>query len=75
MATKKTTRKAARPRPDMYSKKRSGYVAQSLRVTVQEAKLIRDAASLKGLSTNHWMTTHLVAIAKKELAAAEKSTD
>ena len=71
MATKKTIRKAAMPRPDRYSKKRSGYVSQSVRLEVADAKLIREAATAKRMSTNHWMTTHLIAIAKKELAAAK----
>ena len=68
MATKKVTRKAARPRPDKYSKKRKGYISQSLRITVEEAQLIRDAAAAKGLSTNHWMTLVLIPTAKKQLA-------
>lgn len=68
MAQKKATRKAARPRPDRYSKKKKGYVSQSFRVTVDEAKLIRDAAAARGFSINLWMTQHLIPIAKKELA-------
>jgi uncharacterized protein (DUF1778 family) len=69
---KKLVRKASKPRPDMASKKRSGYVAQSVRLTVEEAKLIRKAAHAKGESTNFWMTKLLVAAAKKQVAAKTK---
>ena len=71
---KKKVRKAALPRPDRYSKKRSGYVSQSVRLEVADAKLIREAATAKRMSTNYWMMTHLVAMAKKELAAAASTT-
>jgi uncharacterized protein (DUF1778 family) len=72
MATKKITRKAAKPRPDRYSKKRTGYVSQSIRLTVEENKLVRRAADLDGMSINFWATRNLVAAAKKQIAAAEK---
>jgi len=68
MATKKATRGAARPRPDKYSKKKTGYVSQSLRITVAEAKLFRAAATAKNMSIHYWMTQHLISIAKEELA-------
>jgi uncharacterized protein (DUF1778 family) len=74
MTTKKAIRKSARPRPDRYSKKKKGYVAQSLRVTVEEAKLIRKAAALKQFSINLWITQTLIPIAKREIAAAETAT-
>jgi uncharacterized protein (DUF1778 family) len=74
MAKKITPRKGSKPRPDMVSKKRSGYVSQSVRVTVAEAKLIRKAASAKDESTNYWMTKILLAAAKKQLAAKDKPT-
>lgn len=73
MATTKK-RKAARPRPDKYSKKKKGYVSQSLRITIDEAKLIREAAAARGFSINLWITQTLIPIAKRELAAAEKTT-
>jgi len=72
MATKKETRKAARPRPDKYSKKRSGYVSQSVRLTVAENKLVREAADLDGASINFWATRALVTAAKAQLAKAAK---
>jgi hypothetical protein len=69
------TRRSARPRPDRYSDKKQGFVSQSWRVSVEDVHLIREAAALKGLSINHWMTRHLVTLAKRELARyAEKST-
>jgi uncharacterized protein (DUF1778 family) len=67
MATKKASRKAARPRPDRYSKKRSGYVAQTLRLTVEENKLIRQAADLEGASINFWATRALVTSARTSI--------
>lgn len=70
MTTKKSTRKAAKPRPDRYSKKRSGYISQSVRLTVAENKLLREAAEFEGMSINFWATRALVAAAKKAIAAA-----
>jgi hypothetical protein len=70
MTTKKVTRKASKPRPDRYSKKRSGYISQSVRLTVDENKLVRQAADLEGFSINLWATRTLVAAAKKQIAAA-----
>jgi hypothetical protein len=77
--TKKTTKKKVRrggskPRPDMHSKKRSGYVAMSLRVSVPEARLIRAASANQDMSANLWMSKLVLAAAKKELAAAAKAT-
>jgi len=74
-SSKKPIKKFAVGRPDRYSKKRSGYVAQSVRLDVADNKLIRDAAELKRMSLNHWMTTALIAAAKKELAEAQQSTE
>jgi uncharacterized protein (DUF1778 family) len=71
MATKKTPRKSSKPRPDKYSKKRSGYISQSLRLTSDENKLLRQAAGLEGFSINFWSVRTLVAAAKKQIAAAE----
>jgi hypothetical protein len=70
MATKKSSRGASKPRPDRYSKKRSGYISQSVRLTVAENKLMREAAELEGFSINFWATRTLVAAAKKQIAAA-----
>lgn len=74
MATRKEVRKSALPRPDRYSKKKKGYVAQSFRVSVEDAKLIRDAAALRGFSINLWMQQILIPTAKKELADAAQPT-
>lgn len=73
MATKKTTRRARgayAPRPDRYSKKKTGTITQSLRLNVADARLIRKAALAQRMSTNLWMTNHLVAAAAEELAEA-----
>jgi hypothetical protein len=70
MATKKLSRGASKPRPDKYSKKRFGTVSQSVRLTVQENRLVRKAADLEGFSINLWATRTLVAAAKQQIAAA-----
>jgi uncharacterized protein (DUF1778 family) len=70
MTTKKPTRRAARPRPDKYSKKRSGYVSQTVRLTVEQNKLVREAADLEGMSISFWSSRTLVAAAKKQIAAS-----
>jgi hypothetical protein len=72
MATKKQSRKAARPRPDRYSKKRSGYVNQTLRLTTAENKLIREASGLDSSSINFWATRILVTAAKAQIAKKNK---
>jgi len=69
MATKKTVRGGSSPRPDMYSKKRSGFVKTGIRLSVDQNKLLRQAAELEGFSLNLWMTRTLVAAAKKRIAA------
>jgi uncharacterized protein (DUF1778 family) len=56
----------------MYSKKKKGFVATSLRMTVEEAKLVREASLHNRMSTNLWMLTTLIPAAKKELAKAAK---
>jgi uncharacterized protein (DUF1778 family) len=65
-------RKAARPRPDRYSKKKAGYVSQSLRLTADENKLIRKASGLEGSSINHWAVLALVKAAKARIAKEPK---
>ena len=73
MATDKTKVRLARnPRPDRYSKKKKGNISQSLRISVDDAKLIREASVLRGESTNHWMQKQLINAAKRQLAAANK---
>ena len=67
MTTKKVTRKTAKARPDKYSKKRSGYISQSVRLTVAENKLVRSAAELDGFSINFFATRALVAAAKARI--------
>jgi len=69
MATKKSARGGASARPDLYSKKRSGFVKQGVRLSVDQNKLLRQAAELEGFSLNLWMTRVLVAAAKKRIAA------
>lgn len=72
MAPTKEKRRAGRARPDKRSKKKTGYVSQSLRPTIEENKLIQKAAQLEGLSINFWSVRVLVAAAKKQITAAEK---
>jgi hypothetical protein len=63
MSTKKKTRGASSPRPDRHSKKRTGFVSQSVRLTVADNKLLREASSLDGMSINFWATRALMAAA------------
>lgn len=70
MSISKKTPKAARPRKDKYSKKRSGWVSQTVRISVDQNKLIREAADLEGMSISFWASRALVAAAKKQIAAA-----
>ena len=69
MATKKIVRGGSGPRPDMYSKKRSGFIKTGIRLQVDQNKLLREAAELEGMSVNLWMSRTLVAAAKKRIAA------
>ena len=62
------------PRPDRYSKKRGGTVAQSLRLSVADNRVLRQAATLKGQSINVWAVAVLVATANKTIAAHNKKT-
>jgi len=70
MAKSKASPKFSGGRPDKYSKKRSGSVSQSVRATVAENKLLRQAAELERMSINAWCVKTLVAAAKKQIAAA-----
>lgn len=72
MAAKKVVRRGTKSRPDKYSKKRSGMVAQSLRLTVQENKLLRKAAG--ALSFNLWATQVLIDAAN-QILASQQPTD
>jgi uncharacterized protein (DUF1778 family) len=72
MAKKKEIRRSASPRPDRQSKKRSGYVAQSLRVSVADNKFIREAAALDGFSINFWAVRALVTAAKARIAKEKR---
>jgi hypothetical protein len=67
MANKKATRKSASPRPDRYSKKKSGYISTSLRMTVADNRTLRKAATFEGLSINHWSLRILLAAAKRRV--------
>lgn len=70
MATKSST-KFSGGRPDRYSKKRSGSVSQSVRLSVAENKLVRQASALDRMSINAWSVKILVAAAKNLIAASE----
>jgi uncharacterized protein (DUF1778 family) len=72
MASKKIPKPPA-ARPDKYTKKRSGQVAQSLRLTVAENKLLREAATLERMSINVWAVRTLLAAAKRRIAAESKN--
>jgi uncharacterized protein (DUF1778 family) len=71
MTEKKTVKRgASRGRPDLFSKKRSGTVNQSLRLTVDDNKLVRKAAKIEGLSINLWASRAVTATARQVIAAA-----
>ena len=69
---KKQTRRAARPRPDKYSPKKKGYVCQTVRLSVESNKLVRQAADMEEMSISFWASRVLVAAAKEQITAAEK---
>jgi uncharacterized protein (DUF1778 family) len=71
--TKKNISVAGRPRPDLYSKKRSGYIKTGVRLTVAENKLCRRAATLEGMSWNFWAMRVLVKAAKERIAEEGKA--
>jgi uncharacterized protein (DUF1778 family) len=74
MATKKIVRRSSSPRPDRQSKKRSGYLNQSLRLTVADNKLLREAAALDGCSINFWAVRALVAASKVRIAKEKRNS-
>jgi uncharacterized protein (DUF1778 family) len=45
-------------------------VSQSVRLSVEQNKLVREAAGIEGMSVNFWASRTLVAAAKKQIAAA-----
>jgi hypothetical protein len=53
------------PRPDRFSKKRSGMVAQTVRFTVEENKLVRKAATEKRMSISAWSSLVLLREAER----------
>lgn len=59
------------PRKDRYSKKRSGFVSQSVRLSVAENRLVRKAADMERMSISLWASRALVAAAKAQLPQAE----
>lgn len=67
MVKKKVAYKPAPARPDMHSKKRSGILRMSLRVNIDEARLIRKAAKQKRMSAHYWMLTNLLDLARIQL--------
>jgi uncharacterized protein (DUF1778 family) len=68
VTTNKTPpRKASRPRPDRHSKKRTGYVSQSIRLTVADNKLLREASALEGMSINFWASRALITAANNRI--------
>ena len=69
MATsKKPKARGSAPRPDRYSKARSGLVKTGIRLDASLNKLLIQAAELEMLSLNSWMTRVLVAAAKKRIS-------
>jgi uncharacterized protein (DUF1778 family) len=70
---KKSIYRASAPRPDRYSKKKTGIVSQAVRVTVDDNNLIREAATLEGVSINFWMKRVLLSAARKRIAAEERA--
>lgn len=70
MTPKKEQRGPGRP-----STKKSGTVAQSLRVTVQQNKQYRKASSLQGLSINSWMIRWLDAAATVDIENHTKESE
>lgn len=74
MAMKTVKRGASAPRPDRRSKKRSGTVKQTVRLTVDENKLLRLAADLEGMSIAFWSKRLLLAGAKKRIAQEPTTT-
>jgi uncharacterized protein (DUF1778 family) len=72
MTAKTPKRRAGGARPDRRSKKRSGYVNQTLRPDVSQNKLIREAAELEGMSINFWAVRILVAEAKKRITKEKR---
>jgi uncharacterized protein (DUF1778 family) len=74
MTAKTPKRRAGAGRPDRRSKKRSGYVNQTLRPDVQQNKLIREAAELEGLSINFWAVRVLVSEARKRIAKEKRNS-
>jgi len=67
MANKKVPVGGA-PRPDLYSKKRSGTVKTGIRISVADNKLLRKAAELERMSQSLWMVRALLAAAKARIA-------
>jgi len=62
-------------RPDLHSKRKDGLVNQSLRLTVDENKLVRKAAALERRSINSWAVGELVKAAEASIATAKVSKD
>jgi uncharacterized protein (DUF1778 family) len=58
-------------RPDLYSAKTEGKIAQSVRITVEENNLIKEAANLEGFSLNLWMKRVLLRAARAKVASAK----
>lgn len=76
MAPKKQAkRRAGASRPDRYSKRRNGYVTQSIRLSVDHNKLIREAAALDGYSITLFATQTLVKAAKARLAKEKQEAE
>lgn len=65
---------AIKNKPRKKSKRKVSLVRLGLRVEAEEARRIRKAARNQGQSTNHWMSTHLVALATQELRARAGTT-
>ena len=68
MANKKIPNRRERPRPDRYSDKTDGKLKQTLRLTPEQNKVIREASKLEGLSINNWAVRILVRFAERRVA-------
>ena len=75
MTTKKQVSKYSGPRPDRFSKKRSGTVAQTVRFSVQENKQIRKAATLQKMSISAWGAVTLLREADRILGPGKGESD
>jgi uncharacterized protein (DUF1778 family) len=72
MATKKATRRRIKSGAGTRSKKKDGYVLQSVRMLVDENNKVREAAEYSGLSINLWCVETLTSAAEKVISKKAK---